>query len=158
MRRLASGAALLALCNESGLLNAVLSRAGAPPDVWRRFLPTQHHPSAAPERISFGNVVAPFLAAYADAQGDETVAAQAGRLWEALPGTADDAVALATLRQIAGERRVKLALAIEAQGLHQIGRHGCAQLRCFECPIAELATRYEPECSVAATTRSRDGS
>jgi hypothetical protein len=146
VRRLASGAALLAAGGEGGLLDAVLSRAGAPPDVWRRFFTTTT-PSIGRARADqlAVNVIAPFLAAYADVQGDESLAAHAGRLWEGLPGTADDAVALATVRQIAGERRVKIALAIEAQGLHQIGRHGCAQLRCFECPIAELATRFEPD-------------
>jgi hypothetical protein len=146
VRRLASGAALLATCAEDGLLDAVLSRAGASPDIWRRFF-TGTTPSIGRARADqlAVNVVAPFLAAYADAHGDEILAAQAGQLWEALPGTADDAVAQSTLRQIAGDRRVKVALAIESQGLHQIGRHGCAQLRCFECPIAELATRYEPD-------------
>jgi hypothetical protein len=146
VRRLASGASLLAHCEAGGLLDAVLARAGAPPDVWRRFFTGATPPigRARADQLAV-NVVAPFLAAYADAQGDETLAARAGRLWEALPGTADDAVARDTLRQIAGDRRVKIALAVEAQGLHQIGRHGCAQLRCFECPIAELATRYEPD-------------
>jgi hypothetical protein len=28
--------------------------------------------------------------------------------------------------------------------LHQIGRFGCAKLRCFDCPIAALALRHEP--------------
>ena len=146
VRRLASAAALLAGCAHEGLLDAVLTRASATPAVWRSFFSgtTPSIGRARADQLAI-NVVAPFLAAYAGAQGDEPLAALAGQLWEMLPGTVDDALAHATLRQIAGDRTVKIALAIEAQGLHQIRRHGCAQLRCFECPIAELATRYEPD-------------
>lgn len=144
-RRLASAASLLAGSGPGGLLDAVTGRSDGPADGWRRWFGAADPPIGRSRADQLAvNVIAPFLAAYADAAGDTALAEHAGRLWETLPGTADDAVAEPTLRQIAGERVMRITSAIEAQGLHQIGRHGCAQLRCFECPIAELAVRHEP--------------
>lgn len=143
-RRLASFASLIADC-PNGLLAAVVARAGFDARVWRNWFAATT-PSIGRSRADqiAVNVVAPFLAAYADANGDDDLRDAVARLWETFPGTVDDGIAAATLRQIAGAQPFRIALGIEAQGLHHIGRHGCAVLRCFECPIAELAVRFEP--------------
>jgi hypothetical protein len=145
VRRLATFAGLLATTGRDGLLATVLSLpldAGA---AWLGWLESVQ-PRIGRERAQqiVVNVLAPFLAAYAGATGDDGLAERAGQLWEVLPGAADDSVARGTLRQIVGANRVPIRLAIEAQGLHQIGRHGCRELRCFDCPIAMLALEYEP--------------
>jgi hypothetical protein len=75
--------------------------------------------------------------------GNTLLEERAGVVWERLPGRADDATSRSTLEQIAGNQRLSITLAIETQGLHHIGRHGCQHLRCFECPIAALAMTYE---------------
>jgi hypothetical protein len=49
------------------------------------------------------------------------------------------------LTQIVGTHRFPVRLAIESQGLHEIGRNGCRELRCFDCPVAALAVMHEPE-------------
>jgi hypothetical protein len=89
------------------------------------------------------NTLAPFVAAYADATGDQSLMEQIGVVWEQLPGGVDDDVARKTIKQIVGERRFQVRSALEVQGLHQIGRQGCAHLRCFECPVAALAVQFE---------------
>jgi hypothetical protein len=144
VRRLASLASLVAGAAGDGLLAAFQALPVDDGRSWRTWL-TASQPAIGASRAGQieVNVLAPFLAAYAEANGDAALAERAALAWETLPGTLDDAVAKATLRQIVGERRFPIRLAIEGQGLHQIGRHGCAKLRCFECPIAQLALRYE---------------
>lgn len=144
-RRLASLARLLADSQQSGLLATFLALPLDDGESWLRWLDGVR-PRIGRERSQqiAVNVFAPFLAAYADATGDDGLAERTGQLWEALPGAADDSVARGTLRQIVGDARVPVRLAIEAQGLHQIGRHGCRELRCFDCPIAMLALEREP--------------
>ncbi|CAN5486368.1 DUF2851 family protein [soil metagenome] len=90
------------------------------------------------------NVFAPFLAAYAEVTRDEMLAEQVGELWESLPGSVSDRVARAARQQIVGDAKFPIRLALEEQGLHDIHRNGCSQLRCFECPIAALAIKFEP--------------
>lgn len=145
-RRLASYAALLRGAAPAGLLAAVASRADGPPSSWRAWLrgATPALGASRADQVAV-NVLAPFLAAYAEATGDAALAERAGQLWETLPGALDDSVARLTLAQIGGTSALRITLAIENQGLHQIGRHGCAELRCFECPIAELALRHESD-------------
>jgi hypothetical protein len=145
VRRLASLGSLLAQSARDGLLAALLSSPLEQPDPWRDWL-SRASPAIGTTRSRqlAMNVLAPFIAAYADATGDQGLAERCARVWERLPGAADDAVARDTLRQIVGDRRFPIRLALENQGLHQIGRNGCAHLRCFECPIALLALDYEP--------------
>lgn len=90
------------------------------------------------------NVLAPFGVAWADTQGDAEQVERMHAIWEQLPGAADDQIARTTLRQIVGEQRFPIRSMLENQGLHQIGREGCRELRCFECPIAALAVQHEP--------------
>jgi hypothetical protein len=150
IRRLASLGALIERAAADGLLATVL---GLPLDggmAWRGWLESAR-PAIGRSRADqlAVNVLAPFVAAYADVTGDETLAEQTAQLWEALPGAADDSIAKATLKQIVGEQRFPVRLAIESQGLHQIGRNGCRALRCFECPIAALAVMHEADAAGA---------
>ena len=88
-------------------------------------------------------------------QPRQLVLERADAIWEQLPGEVEDSVARATRRQIVGEARLPVRTALEEQGLHQIGRLGCAQLRCFECPIAELAMRFETQPALAIEPGAR---
>lgn len=144
IRRLASLASLFALTTQSGLLATVLADVDTAPAAWGHWL-AQARPPLGSGRVRQmqTNVFAPFLAAYADATDDAALADTAHAIWEKLPGKADDAVARSTLAQIVGDARFPIRTALEEQGLHQIGRFGCASLRCFECPIAELAWHHE---------------
>jgi hypothetical protein len=143
-RRLASLATLVVEAAPDGLLARVLALELSSPlscDAWLK----QAVPALGGDRRAAiaTNVVAPFLAAYADVSGDEELSQCVATFWEQLPGQVSDATARRALRQIAGAARLPIRLALEEQGLHQIGRFGCAPLRCFECPIADLAARYE---------------
>lgn len=144
MRRLESLADLLVRAGDDGLLATYVRHACDAPIGWTRWLGNVEPAiGAARVRQLQTNVCAPFLRAYAEALGDEEAMERSHAIWEQLPGRIDDGQARATLRQIAGEQLIPIRTALEEQGLHQIGRFGCAKLRCFECPIAELAARYE---------------
>jgi hypothetical protein len=145
VRRLASLGMLLESAGTEGLLGCFLRHAVPGRHGWRAWLESSS-PALGRSRSDqlIANVCAPFLAAYAERTGNDVLADEAGLLWEALPGSVDDALAKATLEQIVGKNHLRLRTALEVQGLHHIGRHGCRELRCFECPIAALALRYEP--------------
>lgn len=144
VRRLASLASLIEQAGDHGLLASFLSEALDDGVSWKQWLGRAQPPigSSRQEQIIV-NVFAPYMAAYAEAMGDDDMADEVGSLWERLPGRVSDSVARKTREQIAGRQRFPIRLAIEEQGLHQIGRFGCAELRCFECPIARLALKYE---------------
>jgi len=146
VRRLLAFADILCVASRDGLLGTVLAIPVDRPDAWRRWL------LAASPRLGRSradqivvNVLAPFVVAWAEAAGDDELAERVGELWERIPGAVDDAVARATLAQICGDTQIPIRLAIEVQGLHRIGREGCRELRCFDCPIAMLAATHEPE-------------
>jgi hypothetical protein len=146
VRRLASLADLVERSRSDGLLATFLALPLDAGRAWREWLGAVR-PAIGRSRSDqiAVNVLAPFLAAYADVVGDEQLADRVGQLWETLPGAADDSIAKATLTQIVGDAGFRVSLAVESQGLHEIGRNGCRQLRCFECPIAALAVMHEPE-------------
>lgn len=146
VRRLTSLGAVIEQSLPDGLLATVLALPLDGGRSWRGWLESVS-PSIGRTRADqiAVNVLAPFVAAYADVLGDDQLADRVGLLWEALPGAADDSVSKAALTQIVGEQRLRITLAIESQGLHEIGRNGCRQLRCFECPIAALAVMHEPD-------------
>jgi hypothetical protein len=148
VRRLASLGALIEQSRKDGLLATFLALPLDGGRAWRNWLESVR-PSIGRSRSDqlAVNVLAPFMAAYADAVGDDQLAERVGQLWESLSGAADDSIAKATLTQIVGQARFRVSLAIESQGLHEIGRNGCRQLRCFECPIAALAVMHEPEAA-----------
>jgi hypothetical protein len=146
VRRLASFGALIDGAAADGLLPTLL---GLPLDdgrSWREWLEGVR-PAIGRSRADqiCVNVLAPFLAAFAEGTGDDDLAEKVAVVWERLPGSVDDSVAKAALRQIVGGQRFRVSLAIESQGLHEIARNGCRELRCFECPIAALAVMHEPE-------------
>jgi hypothetical protein len=151
VRRLTSLGALIEQSRADGLLATFLALPLDGGRSWRGWLESVR-PSIGRSRSDqlAVNVLAPFMAAYADAVGDDQLAERVGQLWESLPGAADDSIAKATLTQIVGQTRFRILLAIESQGLHEIGRNGCRQLRCFECPIAALAVMHEPEAAPGA--------
>ena len=144
VRRLASLAALLDNAAELGLHVTVMSLSMDAGKGWDAWLKSADPPIGESRRGQIMvNSFAPFVAAYADLTGDHELSERIGAIWESLPGKVDDDIARKTLRQIVGQRRFPVRTAVEVQGLHQIGRHGCAHLRCFECPIAALAVRFE---------------
>lgn len=144
-RRLASMASLAARCREHGLLATFLQLPLDGGRSWDRWLASANPAIGESRRRQIMvNSLAPFLAAYAEADGDEELLEQAREQWERIPGKVDDDIARKTLRQITGGRRFPIKLALEVQGLHRIGRQGCANLRCFECPVAQLALVHEP--------------
>jgi hypothetical protein len=145
VRRLASLGALVERCHERGLLDAFLALELDGGRSWSAWLDGLRPAigRARADQLAI-NVLAPFAAAYASATDDVHMAQAVSETWERLPGAADDAIARGTLRQIVGDARFPIALALESQGLHQIGRGGCQALRCFECPIALLALEHEP--------------
>lgn len=145
VRRLSSLASLAAGTAEDGLFGGFLAIDPGPDGAgWRDWLSTAQ-PAIGPGRQEqiVTNVFAPFMAAYVDLLGDEGLAAAVAERWERLPGTLDDQVGKTTLRRIIGPGRFPIRHALEEQGLHQIGRFGCAELRCLDCPIAALATEHE---------------
>lgn len=148
-RRLLSLASLLAhaAAADCDLLSMVLAAEHAGWTHWQRWLDAaQPSIGAGRARQIMGNVFAPFCVAYCDAQGlDHDASEWAYAIWDALPGAADDQIARTTLRQIVGGQRLPIRTMLENQGLHHIGRSGCRELRCFECPIAMLAVEHEPE-------------
>lgn len=144
LRRLASMASLVTCAGPGGLLDACLNVSSADRNPWGLWIASVS-PAIGTSRMMqlTANVLAPFAAAYAQAAGNAAFEDEVSALWERLPGRADDATARSTLKQIAGSQALPIHLAVEAQGLHHIGRHGCRLLRCFECPIAALAMTYE---------------
>jgi len=146
VRRLASFSSLIELSRKHGLLSTMLALPLDGGRSWRTWLASAR-PAIGRARIDqiTVNILAPFIAAYADVTGDESLAERISELWEVLPGSADDSIAKGTLTQIVGTQHFKVNLAIESQGLHEIGRNGCRQLRCFECPIAALAVMHEAD-------------
>lgn len=144
-RRLASMASLAAGCRDLGLLATFLQLPLDGGKSWDRWLSSVNPAIGASRRHQIMiNSLAPFLAAYAEANGDEELLEAAHVQWERIPGKVDDDIARKTLRQITGGQRFPIKLALEVQGLHRIGRLGCANLRCFECPVAHLAVIHEP--------------
>ncbi len=142
--RISSLANLIQHGRPDGLLGSFLSLGldcGRSWDSWLRKATPRIGPSRRRQIIT--NVFAPFLAAYAGTIDDEVLAEDVAATWECLPGTVEDSVARLTKRQIIGSVRFPIRLALEEQGLHHISRNGCQQLRCFECPIAELALKNE---------------
>lgn len=145
-RRLASMAWLLNVAVADGLLAHLMRLPlddGASWDHW--LASAQPAIGESRRRQIVMNTIAPFIAAYADATGDQPLVEQIGMVWERLPGSVDDDIARKTVKQIVGEHRFPVKSALEVQGLHHIGRHGCAHLRCFECPIAMLAVQFEEQ-------------
>lgn len=145
-RRLASMAWLLSVAADDGLLAYFLRMPlddGASWDQW--LASAQPAIGESRRRQIVVNTIAPFVAAYAEATEDSALIDRIGEVWERLPGSVDDDIARKTMKQIVGEHRFPVRGALEVQGLHQIGRHGCAHLRCFECPIAALAVQFEEQ-------------
>lgn len=142
--RLASLSWLIQRAAPDGLLAVFL---GLPLDggrAWDAWLADVEPPIGASRRRQIVvNVLAPFLAAYADTMRDDDLVEEAAELWEQLPGAVDDQVTRAAKRQIVGDTRFPVRLAIEEQGLHRVARERCRPLRCFECPIAALAAQHE---------------
>lgn len=144
VRRLASMGSIVVSAAETGLLATVIGRLSDGSAGWDTWLSGIEPSIGASRRAQLiVNTLAPFTAAYAELTENVSLAELAGTLWETLPGRVDDNVAKTALRQITGGRRFPVRSALEVQGLHQIGRSGCAGLRCFECPIAGLALAYE---------------
>lgn len=144
-RRLESMASLAAGFRYEGLLATFLQLPLDGGRSWDRWLASANPAFGASRRHQIMiNSLAPFLAAYAEANGDELLLEAAYEQWERIPGKVDDDIARRTLRQITGGQRFPIKLALEVQGLHRIGRQGCANLRCFECPVAHLAVMHEP--------------
>jgi hypothetical protein len=144
VRRLVSMGSILMGATETGLLATMVALVSEGPDGWDKWL-TEIEPTIGTSRRAqlIINTLAPFAAAYADLTDDTSLAETIAELWEALRGSVDDGVARETLAQITGGNRFPVRSALEIQGLHHIGRNGCADLRCFECPIAGLAVRFE---------------
>jgi hypothetical protein len=84
------------------------------------------------------NVFVPFALAYGDAAGAERLIEAATTVWSNLPPGQGNAEIRRTARQICGSSRVPVRSARAEQGLLHLRRTGCAQMRCFECPIALL--------------------
>lgn len=149
-RRLASLADLVVRTAHDGLVGSVLSAALAGGDhLDRLFAGVTPTIGAQRRRQIITNIVAPFLAAYADALQDDLLGEQVSDWWQRLPGSADDQISRLARRQIVGRRRFPIRSALAEQGLHRIAREGCRQLRCFECPIAQLAAIHEGPLSRA---------
>lgn len=143
-RRLASLADLVNRTSDIGLVSTVIDalegRDGGLASIFFSVSPAIGEQRT---RQIVTNILAPFLAAYADSMLDERLAEQVGEWWDGLPGRVDDQVSRRTLRQIVGDRRFPIRSALAEQGLHHISRNGCELLRCFECPIAQLAAEFE---------------
>ncbi len=143
-RRLASMAWLLDVAADDGLFSYLLRLPHDHGTSWDLWLAGAHPAIGESRRRQIiVNTLSPFVAAYADVTDDQTLGEYTAEVWEQLPGVVDDDIARKTIKQIAGARRFTVRSALEIQGLHHIGRQGCAQLRCFECPIAALAVRFE---------------
>lgn len=89
------------------------------------------------------NVVVPFALAYGEATGRDGLLERAQTLWRELRAGAGNSEVRRTVEQICGPHRVPVRSARAEQGLLHLRRTGCAQLRCFECPIAHLALHHE---------------
>jgi hypothetical protein len=91
------------------------------------------------------NVIVPFALAYGDASGQERLVERTGELWRRIPAGRGNAECRRTAEQICGPRPLPSRSARAEQGLLHLRRTGCAQMRCFECPVAHLALRFERE-------------
>lgn len=89
------------------------------------------------------NVVVPFSLAYGGEANQPEIVDAAAELWQSLPAGRGNAVTRKTLRQISGDAGLSPGSARAEQGLIHINRHGCSQMRCYECPIAHLALEWE---------------
>jgi len=142
--RLASLAQLIERSGDDGMFGRFMSLPLDGGRAWDRWLATARPAIGQSRRRQIvTNVLAPFVAAYADQTRDEELSERVAGLWEQLPGSVSDRIARSARRQIVGPARFSIRLALEEQGLHDIHRNGCSQLRCFECPIAGLAIEFE---------------
>jgi hypothetical protein len=91
------------------------------------------------------NVVVPFTLSYAIWAEQDDLLTAAGQLWDRLPAGRGNAVIRRTVEQICGPQQVPVRTARAEQGLLHIQRTGCAPMRCYECPVALLALKYEAE-------------
>ena len=154
-RRLASLASLITQSGTDGLFARFIDLPLDGGKNWERWLETAHPAIGAPRRKQImTNIFAPFLAAYAEVTRDLRLQEDVAAEWDKLPGSVSDRIARSTRRQIVGTSRFPIRTALEEQGLHEIYRAGCSQLRCFECPIAHLATRFEPWEAYAEATEA----
>jgi hypothetical protein len=94
------------------------------------------------------NVMVPFALAYGQEAEQPELVDQAAAVWESLPAGRGNTVVRATQEQICGEHRLEPGSARAVQGLLHINRQGCAQMRCYECPIAHLAVEFEAESAL----------
>ncbi|HLI52037.1 MAG TPA: DUF2851 family protein [Thermomicrobiaceae bacterium] len=87
------------------------------------------------------NVVIPFALAYGEEAGQDDLTLAAGALWETLPAGSGNSLTRRTAEQICGPapNLLRVGTARAEQGLLHIYQTGCRVMRCYECPIAQLA-------------------
>ena len=84
------------------------------------------------------NVVVPFGIAYADGTDQPDLLDRATELWSSLPSGRGNALIERMVDQICGTHPQRISSARAEQGLLHLHHSGCVQMRCFECPIAQL--------------------
>ena len=89
------------------------------------------------------NVIVPFALSYATCAEQDELLTATGQLWDRLPAGRGNAVIRHTVEQTCGPHRVPVRTARAEQGLLHIQRTGCAEMRCYECPVAHLALEHE---------------
>lgn len=87
------------------------------------------------------NVVIPFALAYGEDAGQDELTLAASALWETLPAGSGNTLTRRTAEQICGPApdTLRSGTARAEQGLLHIYQTGCRVMRCYECPIAQLA-------------------
>ena len=156
--RLASLASLIDSGGPGGLFDRFLGLELNGGASWDRWLAMAEPSIGAGRRMQISvNILAPFLAAYAESSRDDAFAEEVAATWEQLRGAVRDRIARSTRIQIVGDIRFPIRLALEEQGLHDIYQSGCSQLRCFECPIAQLALEHEPWNAYQDATNGQQG-
>lgn len=145
IRRLLAMASLIAH-SEHGLLNECFHavQADYAHAALRRWLATAR-PYLGADRAHelIVNAVVPFALAYADQTDNDQLREAASQLWLQLPAGAGNRRIQQVREQICGTAHVPIRSARAEQGLLHLAATGCRQLRCFECPVAQLAQRWE---------------
>jgi len=83
-------------------------------------------------KIVAANVVLPFLAAWAEEQGDSTLAERIGACYSALPSLPSNQITREMRRQL-GLARLPAGAALH-QGLHHLWAEHCREKQCEACP------------------------
>ncbi len=84
------------------------------------------------------NVIVPFGLAYGDLVEQVDLLDRSMLLWRGLAAGRGNSLVTRMVDQVCGEHPLRVTSGRSEQGLLHLHHTGCSQMRCFECPVAQL--------------------